>query len=89
MDLRTYLFEKRIKAKDAAVELGVSTSTLSLVKDGKNNPSLALARRIFRWSEGAVNYILLDESGAVVPVEGSGEGDAGEGSIADIAGGAV
>ena len=89
MDLRTYLFEKRIKAKDAAVELGVSTSTLSLVKDGKNNPSLALARRIFRWSEGAVNYILLDESGAVVHEDVGGESESCTTSIADIAGGAV
>ena len=39
---------------DAAVALGTTAAQLSRIENGRSNPSVALMRRIYRWSGGEV-----------------------------------
>lgn len=48
MDLRTYLFQKRISLTDFAKTLGCSRVHLTLVANGQREPSLMLAKSIER-----------------------------------------
>jgi transcriptional regulator with XRE-family HTH domain len=49
-NLKDYMRRKRLKQKDLAKKIGISQSFLSLIANGKANPSLVVAARIERIS---------------------------------------
>jgi transcriptional regulator with XRE-family HTH domain len=54
MDLRTYLFQKRLSVTDFSDKLGCSRIHLSGVVNGKRIPSLLLAKSIEKFTNGEV-----------------------------------
>jgi hypothetical protein len=54
MDLRTYLFHKRISIADFSRQLKCSTGHLSRIVNGKLKPSQRLAEDIARATNGEV-----------------------------------
>jgi transcriptional regulator with XRE-family HTH domain len=69
MDLKSYLTMKDIRGKDAAEALEISESMLSMIARNLATPSLPLARRIYLWSGGLVDF--LDPARA----ESTGDGE--------------
>jgi DNA-binding XRE family transcriptional regulator len=56
MNLREYLFKKKIKHEDFAKKLGIARSTLHRVMTGDSDPSLSLATKIVKETKGQVSY---------------------------------
>ena len=56
MNLREYLFKKKIKHEDFAKKVGVARSTLHRIMIGKSDPSLSLAIKIVNATKGQVTY---------------------------------
>jgi DNA-binding transcriptional regulator YdaS (Cro superfamily) len=54
MDLRTYLFQKRISVTDFAKNLGCSRVHLNGIINGSRKPSLLLSKSIERATNGEV-----------------------------------
>jgi transcriptional regulator with XRE-family HTH domain len=54
MDLRTYLFQKRISVTEFSQTLGCSRIHLSEILNGRRKPSLLLAKSIERFTNGEV-----------------------------------
>lgn len=57
MDLREYLFRKRITQVDFAKKLGVSRSHLSQIIAGTKHPSRKLAKKIEEETNGHVTAL--------------------------------
>ena len=56
MDLRTYLFLNRVKATVLANKLEVTSSYVSYLANGKRRPSKEIAKKIVKFTKGAVTY---------------------------------
>ena len=54
MDIRHYLFEKRMTSTALAKKIGIQRSYLSAITSGKTIPSRTMAMRIEAATEGAV-----------------------------------
>ena len=59
MTFDQYLTFMQIKQCDAAAELNISEGRVSQLRSGCHSISMGLARRIYSWSGGLVNYLLL------------------------------
>ena len=56
MNLREYLFKKKIKHEDFAKKVGINRSTLHRIMSGISDPSLSLATKIVKATKGQVSY---------------------------------
>jgi len=54
MDLRTYLFKKKLKQKDVSQQLGISQGVVSNLVTGKVLPRKPIAKLFEYWSDGEV-----------------------------------
>ncbi len=59
MDLRTYLFCKRITSKRMSKDLMMSSSYFSLLKAEKVRPSRRLAKDIYNYTNGEISMEYL------------------------------
>ncbi|MEN8236159.1 MAG: helix-turn-helix transcriptional regulator [Pseudomonadota bacterium] len=59
MELREWLFRNRKTVTDFAKEIGVSRSHLNMISNGKNLPSVQLAKKIEEGTEGKVTIMEL------------------------------
>ncbi len=62
MDLREYLFRKRMTTKEFAEKLEYSRTHLTLILNGKSRPSKRLAKDIERLTDGEVTVADLLEN---------------------------
>ena len=62
--VREYLKQNRVKGKDLAARLGISTSHMSMIKRGERRPSPELARKIEAATGIPVLKLLFKEGDA-------------------------
>jgi len=60
MTFDEFVHTNHLKLREVADQLAVSEATISRLRSEISKPSLDLAKRIYAWSEGHVNY-LTDE----------------------------
>lgn len=56
MDLREYLFKKKIKHEDFAKRVGTTRRTLFYIMAGTSNPKFSLIKKIVEATNGQVTY---------------------------------
>ena len=62
-----YIHEKRLKLREVAEALGISTQGVWAIRKEKVSPSLKLARKIYDWSDGRVNFLVdVDVDGVML-----------------------
>ena len=56
--------EKCLKLREVADQLDISVSMVWHLRRGKATPSIAVARRVYDWSDGRVNFLVGTGDGA-------------------------
>lgn len=59
MDIKEYLTSYNIKQCEFAKNIGISKAHLSMIANRKRNPSIPLAKKIVRITEGKVDALKL------------------------------
>ena len=60
MDLKRWQKENRWQTQEMAKEIGVTTETLSRIRNKKHTPHFLTAKAIFEFTKGAVTFKDLD-----------------------------
>ncbi len=58
MTFDAYIKNKNMRLREVSDQLGISTSMVWQLRQNKASPSIAVARKIYKWSNGVVNFLV-------------------------------